>query len=227
MTRAIVAAFAAAGLLLAAAPQAGAASPPSAWDGLVKVPSKKLDLVYLLPGADFRGYHKVMVDPTEVAFRKNWQRDYNNSTGSLAARISDSDAQKMLDRARTGFEKIFLKAYADAGYQAATAPGPDVLRLRTAVTNLTVTAPDKMTAGRTRSFAREAGEGTLVLEARDSVTGALLGRAIDRRLAGDMGPYLRTSVSNRGDFESLFKAWAKASVEGLNALKAASPVAAN
>ena len=227
MTRALVTALAAVGILMAGAPPVGAASAPATWDGLVKVPTKKLDLAYLLPGADFRTYHKVMFDQTEVAFRKNWLRDYNNSTTGLGGRISDSDAQKGLDRVRTGFEKIFLKVYADAGYQAVTAPGPDVLRLRTAVTNLSVNAPDKMTAGRSRSYSPEAGEATLVLEARDSVTGALLGRAIDRRLAGDMGPYVRNSVTNQADFGTLFKTWAKASVNGLNTLKAASPVAAH
>lgn len=51
---------------------AAAAKPPSTWDGLVLVGSKRLDLVYLQPGADFRGYSKVMLDPTEVAFHKNW-----------------------------------------------------------------------------------------------------------------------------------------------------------
>ena len=50
---------------------------PASWDGLVEVKPKKMDLVYLLPGADFRPYTKVMVDPTEVAFRKDWLKDMN------------------------------------------------------------------------------------------------------------------------------------------------------
>jgi hypothetical protein len=31
---------------------------------------------------------------------------------------------------------------------------------------------------------------------------------------------IRNSVTNRADFERMFKAWAKASVDGLNTLKA-------
>ena len=38
------------------------------WDGLVEVKPKRLDAVFLLPGADFRAYKKVMMDPVEVAF---------------------------------------------------------------------------------------------------------------------------------------------------------------
>ena len=45
-----------------------------------------------------------------------------------------------------------------------------------------VTAPDTMQAGRSYTFTVEAGEATLALEARDSETGQLLGRAIDNGL---------------------------------------------
>ncbi|RJF93257.1 DUF3313 family protein [Sphingomonas cavernae] len=204
------------------------AKAPDTWDNLHKVKAKRLDEVYLLPGADFRTYTKVMMDPTEVAFQKNWLRDYNNSTIGLSNRISDKDAQEMLNNAKTGFEEVFVKAYTNAGYQVVTQPGPDVLRLRTAVINLTVTAPDTMSAGRTRTFSREAGEATVVIEARDSVTGAILGRAVDRQDIGDDSFILRrTSVSNRGDFEMAFSSWAKASANGLNELKALSPIDTN
>ena len=47
------------------------------WDGLVQVKPKRLDAVFLLPGADFRSYNKIMMDPVEVAFEKDWLKDYN------------------------------------------------------------------------------------------------------------------------------------------------------
>jgi hypothetical protein len=213
----VVAAFA---VSLACPPSAQAAKPPPTWDGLVQVKAKRADAAYIAPGADFSPYTKVMLDPTEVAFRKNWQRDYNNQAASLSQRISDKDAQELMDKVRAGFGQVFAEAYAQAGYQVVTEPGPDVLRLRTAVINLFVTAPDRPFAGRSRTFSEEAGEATLVLEARDSVTGALLGRAIDRQTVGDNGTYLRNSVTNRADFERLFRSWAKGSIAGLNELKA-------
>jgi hypothetical protein len=60
-SRSIILPLAAACLLVTAA--GVAAAPPTEWDGLVQVPSKRLDHVYLQPGADFRGYTKVMLDP--------------------------------------------------------------------------------------------------------------------------------------------------------------------
>lgn len=201
-----------------------AAKAPATWDDLVLVQSKKLQRVYLLPGADFRGYTKVMLDPTEVAFRKNWVRDYNSSQRNLGAQLNEKDAERIKQEVSTGFGDIFTKAYSAAGYQVVQSPGPDVLRVRTGVLNLSIAAPDVLTAGRSRTFSSDAGEATLVVEARDSQSGALLGRALDRKTAGDSRPYLRNSVTNRSDFSRMFTSWAKASVEGLQKLKALSPV---
>jgi len=226
MSRRILAPILAAALLAASAAPVLAAKAPTTWDNLVEVKSKKVELVYLLPGADFRGYTKVMLDPTEVAFRKNFVRDFNSSqTVALGDRLRDDDVQRMSGEAKDGFEKVFREAYEKAGYQVVTTPGPDVLRVRTAVMDLYVTAPDLRTAAMTRTYSADAGEATLVLEARDSVTGAILGRAVDKRTVGDMRG-LRDSVSNRSDFERTFKTWAQRSVDGLAELKARSPISA-
>jgi len=211
-----------AALALSAPTSLHAAKAPPTWDNLVQVKSKRADAVYLLPGADFKPYTKIMLDPTEVAFRKNWLRDYNSST-TLGSRISDAEAQEMMKKVQTGFEEIFIKAYQDAGYQVVTSPGPDVLRLRTAVINLDVAAPERMTAGRSRTYSREAGQATLVLEARDSVTGAVLGRAVDAQTTGDTGALIRNKVTNTADFQRLFKSWATGSIKGFNTLKEQPP----
>ena len=200
-----------------------AENPSPSWDGLIAVKSKRLDAVYLMPDADFRTYTKVMFDPVEVALKKNWLRDYNRTAGDLSGQISNADVQKAFETIRTEFSNTFAKVYSDAGYQVVATPGPDVLRVRTGVMNLSVTAPDTR-PGNSRTFSRDAGEATLILEARDSESGAVMGRAVDRRLAGDTSRLMRNSVTNRTDFDRLFTDWAKASVNGLAELKALSPV---
>ena len=209
---------------VAAATPLAAQRSPDSWEGLTKVRSERADLLYLLPDVDFRAYTKVQLDRTEVAFRRNWQRDYNRTQRSLGARIDNDEAERIAERARTGFEEIFAEEFREAGYEVVTQPGPDVLRLRTGVLNLYVAAPDQMLPGRTHTWSAEAGEATVFIEARDSVTGTLLGRAVDQRLADD-NPGLRTRASNIADFEQLFHLWARSAVRGLNALKSRSPVA--
>lgn len=221
----LAASFIAAALLGGSVPAVTAAEPPTTWDDLKLVKSSRSARLYLLPGANFQPYSKVILDKTEVAFRKNWARDYNQSSRTVSRRIDDDDIKSATELVSSNFGDIFAEEYQKAGYQVVQAPGPDVLRVRTGVIDLTVNAPDIRSSGRTYSASWEAGEATLVVEARDSQTGALLGRALDRRLAGDTQPYLRNSVTNKADFKILFRKWAKASIEGLNRLKGGSPVA--
>lgn len=211
--------------ILAMSPNAAAKAPPANWDGLVLTKSKRMDYVYLQPGADFRGYTKVMLDPTEVAFRKNWQKEYNSTSRNLSGNISDRDVQDAVAEGITKSSDIFAKAWEKGGYPIVSAPGPDVLRVKTGILNITVSAPDRPTAGRSYTFADTAGQATLIIEARDSMTGALLGRAVDTKIAGDNTVGWRSSVGNRADFRALVEQWAKLSVNGISELKALSPLA--
>jgi hypothetical protein len=215
-----------AGLVMAVAASGGASAAlaadkaPQEWDGLHRVKSKRMKYVWLAPGVDFRPYHRVMVDPTEIAFAKNWQRDYNNTHTGLGGRVSDADVQKAIAEGGKAATAIFAKQFAAGGYPTAAAPAADVLRVRTAIVNITVTAPDIPQAGRSYQFANEAGGASLIMEARDSVSGALLGRVADGRLAGDTAPFMRNSVSNRADFEQLIRLWGSNAVKGVAELKA-------
>ena len=115
MKRSIWTAAVASAMLLAGA--AAAAAPPANWDGLVLVKSKRLDLVYLQPGADFRGYTKVLVEPTEVAFHKDWQRQYNRSSTALSSRISDREVQEAISKGLKLPSDIFTEAWVKGGYR--------------------------------------------------------------------------------------------------------------
>ena len=200
--------------------------PPETWDGLILVKSKKLENVYLLPDADFRVYTKVMLDTPEVAFRKNWRRDTNSNSRGMG-NISEEEARNILDEAEKRFERIFSEAFSKGGYEIVTAPGPDVLRVQTALINLDIAAPDMMTASHTRTYTREAGQATVVVRAKDSVSGQTLGQAIDAQWTGDNGPYFRNRTTNIADFEDLFDSWARDTVAGIAKLKASSPVDAD
>jgi hypothetical protein len=211
--------------MAAAARPALAAKPPAEWDGLVKVKAKRFELVYLRPGADFRGYTKVILDPTEIAFEKNWKRDYNSSSASSSLEVTDRDIARMADEGRKGAAEILQKAYTAGGYPVVTEPAADVLRVRTALIDITVTSPDTDSPGIVRSYSRDAGGATLVVEARDSMTGSLLGRAVDSRTIDDFSMEWRNRVTNRQDFSRQIETWAKNSVKGLAELKALSPIA--
>ena len=211
-------------LAVATATPALAAKPPQTWDGLIQIKTKRFDLVYLAPGATFTGYTKVKLDPTEVSFEKNWRRDYNSQGIGVSRDISEKDVQKAITQGVAAASDVFVEEFTKGGYPVVTEAGPEVLWLRTGVLNVRVTAPDTMDAGRTYTFANDAGEATYFVEFRDSQTGALLGRAIDRRVAGDNTIGQRNRVTNRSDFRRLVERWAELSIRGLNELKARAPV---
>ena len=218
----------AAALLLTAFGLAHADETPTSWDGLIEVKAKRMDAAFLLPGADFRPYVKVIIDPTQVAFQKDWLKDTNRSRPRLTSQITEQDAAEILAAARSNFDDIFHEAFTKAGYPVVTAPAPDVMRVSTAVINLYLNAPDPMTAGRSRTYTANAGEATLVMEVRDSQTGALLARVVDRReTLQNPTPQLANRVTNTSDFRLLFKDWAGITVKGVQQLKALSPVPAD
>ena len=105
-----------------------AADKPDSWDGLIEIKPKRLDAAYLLPGADFRKYTKVMMDPVEVAFKKDWAENYNREAATLSQRLTPERVEDIAKAARDGFTEVFTEAYKKAGLELVTAPGADVLR---------------------------------------------------------------------------------------------------
>jgi hypothetical protein len=198
----------------------------STWDGLQKVRSKTMDLAYLLPGADFRSYDKIMLAPIQVSFRKNWQRDMNRSSPGARQRVSTEDADRIRQEMSEGFRETLVKSFQKAGYEVVTEPGPNVLLLTPVLVDVSVNAPDTMQAGRSYTYTLEAGEATMALEARDAETGQLLGRAVDKRRTGETGTFQWTTrVSNRAEFQRVFDRWAGILADGMDSLKEASPIA--
>ena len=183
-------------VLCAIASLAGAAEVSGGhWDGLVEVKPKRLDAAFLLPGADFRPYKKLMIDPVEVAFKKDWAKDYNRDAATLSQRLTQEDIDRISQAARDAFTEVFNEAYQKAGLEIVTTPGADVLRVRPGIMDLYVTAPDNMSSGRSRTYTDESGEAMLFVELRDSTSGTLLGRGLDRRATRNTGP--RTDLEQR------------------------------
>ena len=199
---------------------------PETWDGLVEVKSKRLDAAFLAPGADFRQYTKLMVDPTQTAFHKDWIKNMNDRR-DISRMVDSEQSQEMLEAAKTNFAEVFHEVFTKAGYAIVDKPGPDVLRITPGVVNLYVNAPDVMSAGRSRTYTANAGEATMVLELRDSQSNALLARVLDRRETREsVGMQMTNSVTNKSDFRLLFKSWASGCVKGLETLKSVSPLPA-
>jgi len=191
-------------------------------DGLVKITPRKMELAWLRPGADFRPYTKVIVNQTSVAFMPNWLRDYNINA-DLNSKISQAQANQIMAAAQTNFDEIFRDAFRKAGYEVVTAAGPDVLRVNSAILDLDVNAPAGQ-SGFQITYIITAGQAALIVEVRDSITNALLGRVADRRETQQIGQQMASNATNLYEFRQMFSVWAGICVNALGELKAVSPV---
>ena len=177
-------------------------------DGLKLQPHTALRAVYLKPGADLSQYNSVAILQPYVAFRKNWQRNYNEQA-NFEARVSDKDMQKIRERIATEFKKEFEEVLEKGGHKIVADGGTGVLILRPAIIDLDVTAPDVMTPGMTTTFVASAGSMTLYMDLYDGKTQAIIGRVIDPEAADDSGMMqVADSVTNMADFDRIMRRWA-------------------
>ena len=197
-------------------PALAADQPPAEWDGLVRVNSKQIDHLYKLPEADFSGYKRVRLDPIEVEFDKNWKP--NAAERSPSRQLNNSDLEKIKKTLAEEFRKVFTEELTRNGYPVVSEDGDDVLRVSAAIVNLYITAPEKMSAGRSRTYTTNAGHMTLVAELRDSVTGKLMARAVDSVQARDTGTFMiSNSVTNLAAARTALNKWAGVLRKGLDA----------
>lgn len=200
---AFVLALTAAGVATAREP-----TPPPTWDGLKRVEHRDLDMVYLREGASLAKYSKVMLDPVEVSFDKNW--DPKRTTSIMSSHRVDTDA------IREGLAKLARdvtrrELERKDGYPLVDEPGEDVLRVRAKIVDLYINAPDTMTPG-TRIYVLSAGEMTLVAELYDSVTNTLIGAVVDRRRGLEQGPFdfqIANRVTNTAEADRILSIWAR------------------
>jgi hypothetical protein len=201
--------------LLAAVPAvilaACAAAPelPNA-EGLVRTPSSQLDQLYLRPNADIASYTRVLVDPVQVGLRDDWATQSNAYNYRVQPKYPHyTDADRLKQEMAELMHADVTEAFRTAGYEAVGIAGPGVVRVAVAVNELFVNAPDRLSPWTTRTATRDAGQARLSLEARDSVSGTVLGRIEHFGLAREaLLANAADDVSNRMWFDVMFRRFA-------------------
>jgi len=187
-------------------------------DGLQLVEDSNLALVYAQPDTDWGRYSKIYLDDAYVAFKENWQRNYNRDHPD---RIRADDMDKIKMELSGLFRTVFTETLENGGYQLVLESGDDVLQIKPAIIGLDVIAPDHVTARATRTFSESAGEMTLYLELYDSVSGELLAKALDRKEDRKTGYFeWQNRITNRAAARRILQVWANVLKEGLDDARA-------
>jgi hypothetical protein len=179
-------------------------------DGLQRVIDSKAALAYVKPGADFSAYDQVMILDCFVAFKKDWQKDYNRDQISLSGRVNDNDMERMRNDMAEAFREVFVEELTENdGYELVDEPAAGTLLIRPAIIDLVASAPDTRSAGRSYTFVDSAGAATLYIELYDSVSGEILARAIDRKADRSHGTLQWANrASGRADAKRILRTWA-------------------
>jgi hypothetical protein len=178
------------------------------YNGFEPAPEDKDALVYRKPGVDLSvlgQYDRLMIDPVVI-----WYKDDSQYKGIHP---------EMLTRLADDFHQAAIEALGDR-YPLVLLPGPGVLRIRTAITDLVATKPALNAAtfvgpGRPVSTLSKVvtgrhlfvGEAAIEVELLDAQTDERLFAYIDRHIGNKINPV--QGVTKWGHIKAAFNDWAQ------------------
>jgi hypothetical protein len=197
--------------------------PETTPEGLVLIENTKLNTVYVRPGATLDHYTKVVLFDVEVAFRKDWDRDYNRTVLPGTTRVRPKDMERIKAGLAEEFKTVFTEELQDKrGYEVVETADYDVLVVKAAIINLDVTAPQLRGTSNDRNVITSAGQMTLWMELHDSVTGELIARVIDPAVDNRNGLAFRASTSgNKSAARKILSEWASILGENMGEISTA------
>ncbi|MEY8213358.1 MAG: DUF3313 family protein [Colwellia sp.] len=187
-------------------------APPVSPEGMQLKHNTSSTIEYRKEGVNFADYSKVQFAPSTVAFKNNWQRDYNRNQTNMSSRLKDRDVVRIKESVKVLLEETFKAEFGkEVGYPIVEHATTGTLLLKPSIIDLDVNAPDIMSATRRKTYVNEAGRATLFLEIYDAVSGEILARITDTETVGDNHGFHRWAnrVTNTADAKRVIKKWAK------------------
>ena len=187
------------------------------YDGLYPVKGGTADAAWARPDADISQYSKIMLQGVGIEYRPGGEsgRFYSATRRDDHYEVTDAQKAKLRELLREAFQEELGKS---KHFSIVTEPGPDVLLIRGGLLDVVSYVPPEP-IGRSEIYLSQVGEATLVLEIRDSVSEAIIARAVDRRAAEDAARGFSKSnrVFNTAEVRQLARTWARLLRERLDA----------
>lgn len=155
-----------------------------------------VDSVYQKQDADLSAYARVLVTSPTVAFRESWRPEEDPTL----ARLGVPDLAAARQRVAEQFLQTLQTRLAEnGGYEVVAAPGPSVLQVKAAITDLYFSSSAlQSAAGDGKPYYMESSEITVSIELRDSTSGELLCLVTDHRAS----PNAQTVELKQGTWSS-------------------------
>lgn len=188
------------------------------FDGLYPVKGGSADAAWARPDADVSQYSKIMLQGVGIEYRPGGEsgRLFHARSGADHFEITDEQKARLVEVMRDAFRDELGKS---EHFTIVNEPGPDVLLIRGGLLDVVSFVPPEP-VGRSEIYLSRVGEATLVLEIRDSVSEAVIARAVDRRAAEDtLGFNQSNRVNNAAEVRRMAKTWARLLRERLDSYK--------
>jgi hypothetical protein len=179
------------------------------YDGLYPVRGGRADLAWSRPDVDLTQYSKVMLENVGVEYRPGGEtgRSYMARTSSSHYEVTEEQKARFEATMREAFLEELARS---ERFTIVDEPGPDVLLIRGALLDVVSYVPPEPVGARSDIYLSRVGEATLVLELRDSITEAILARAVDRRAAERVAGMSQSNrVQNKVEVRRLAQTWAR------------------
>lgn len=208
MNKFLATAIALVGMVAFTAPAMSASNDknPDTYEGLKRVNRPGLDAVYLGEGVNLGKYKRVMLDPVEVSFDKNW-----NARGSFGSPYKADSQRIRKDLSKLARDVFKRELERKNGYPLVDEEGDDVLRVRAQIVDLYINGPETDQPGIVHTYVINAGEMTLVADLYDSQTNALIAHVKDRERGLDRGLnelQIANRVTNSAEADRIISNWA-------------------
>lgn len=188
------------------------------FDGLVRIDNARFKDVWADPDIDFSQYNKVIVGEAAFEFQavKKTTSAHSRTSSDTKFWMSDAQKQKVIDIVSEVFSEEMKNS---VHFTSTDTAGPDVLILVGGLHDIISRVPPEI-VGRGEIYLASVGEATLVIEARDSLSGETIYRALDRRAAERAGSQAIRSntVTNTSEVRRLAQRWATRLREGLDSI---------
>jgi hypothetical protein len=178
------------------------------FDGLAPIKNSNFSQAWADPDVDFTKYNKIILGDAEFEFRA-----VKKTPRSSSMRGNDTDEFWIDDDGRAKLVETVTAVFAEElesaeGFTITEERGPSALVLVGTLHDIVSRVPPQM-IGAGEIYLSSLGEATLILEARDSMSGETIYRAVDRRAIEPMGDMVSAnSVTTWAEVRRWARRWA-------------------
>jgi hypothetical protein len=216
-----VIAIAAAALVVGCSSQPSIQTGPDAettFDGLVRIDHSRFTNAWIDPEIDLTQYTKILPGGAEFQFRNVQKMSAMQArrTNENEFWISESQRERLVEVVSGVFDEELQRS---EHFTITDEPGADTLIIVGALHDIVSRVPPDI-IGRGEIYLSSLGEGTLVIELADSLSGEVIFRAVDRRAIESVGSQMirSNSASTWGEVRRWARRWATRLREGLDSI---------